>query len=136
MIVEEYTQYRQNFIEILGELEIMSYGHLGRIDVTKHRIVLEPSKQCPIHSKTYRVGPKAKELEKQEVQRMVAEKATEPARTEWAAPKHFCPEDRGVAQLLRRLSKVECCKRNGLVYITIHGREHRSLMRSSRILNT
>lgn len=37
-IVQEYTEYRQNVIKMLGDFEIMWDGQLGRINVAKDRI--------------------------------------------------------------------------------------------------
>lgn len=56
---------------MLEETERMWEGHLERINIAKHSIELKASNQCPIYTTPYRAEPKAKDFEKQEVDRML-----------------------------------------------------------------
>ncbi|CAN8071938.1 unnamed protein product, partial [Agarophyton chilense] len=60
-------------------------GHLGRIKATQHRIELLPDSK-PVYQQQYRAGPKAREKELKEVERMLREGVIEPANSDWASP--------------------------------------------------
>ena len=70
---------------MLKKYESMWNGSLGKISVTEHRIQLKDDAQ-PVHLQPYRAGPKAREFETAEVQRMLDNDVIEPAVSEWAAP--------------------------------------------------
>jgi hypothetical protein len=60
-------------------------GSLGEIFITQHRIqLLKHSK--PIHQAPYRAGTKSREVEREEVDRMLKADVIEPATSEWASP--------------------------------------------------
>jgi hypothetical protein len=82
-------------------------GHLGEITATQHRIDLIPGAK-PVHSQPYRAGTRAREIEKAEIEKMLAQWVIEPATCEWASPHRNGPETRRVATLLRWLPKAEC----------------------------
>lgn len=65
-------------------------GHLGRINIAKHRIELEP-KSNPVHLAPYRAGPTVREFQVHEIEKMLSKKVNEPAQTEWVAPIVFAP---------------------------------------------
>lgn len=44
-------------------------GHLGRITVAKHHIVLNPLDESPIYSVPYRADPKQRELEREKLRK-------------------------------------------------------------------
>lgn len=60
-------------------------GHLGQVKIEKHHIKLTPENTKPIHSASYRAGPEARELGKAEVDKMLSQKAIEPAQIKLAA---------------------------------------------------
>ncbi|CDF40830.1 unnamed protein product [Chondrus crispus] len=60
-------------------------GTLGEINTTVHRIELIPETR-PIAQDPYRAGPKAREVEDAEVQKMLEAGVIEPAQSEWASP--------------------------------------------------
>ena len=80
---------------MLSEFAEMWDGQLGTITAAKHRIDLDPPDSIPIHSVPYRAGPKAREFEKQEIQKMLSMNVIEPAQSEWAAPIVFAPKKDG-----------------------------------------
>ena len=71
--------------KMLQKYDMMWNGTLGKISVTEHRIQLKPD-ASPVHLQPYRAGPKAREFEHDEVQRMLTDSVVEPAKSEWAAP--------------------------------------------------
>jgi hypothetical protein len=62
----------------------LCYSRLGHAHTTHHRIELTPGAK-PIHSHPYRAGPRAREVEAAEVQRMLKAGVIEPSTTEWAS---------------------------------------------------
>ncbi|CAN8063812.1 unnamed protein product [Agarophyton chilense] len=84
-IGEEKGQLRGRIIDLLEEFETMWSGHLGQIKATQHRMGLLPDSK-PIYQQPYRAGPKAREIELKEVERMLEEGAVEPANSDWAIP--------------------------------------------------
>jgi hypothetical protein len=59
-------------------------GRLGEVSATKHRIDLVPGAR-PINSLPYRAVPRAREIEKQEIYKMLRQGVIEPAMCEWAS---------------------------------------------------
>lgn len=59
------------------------HSHLGRTIIAKHRIELSSGKEEPVPCAPYRTGPKAREIEKAQVQKMLYMKVIDPAKTEW-----------------------------------------------------
>lgn len=87
-----HGQYRQQLIDMLSEFESMWDGHLGRISTAKHRIELSDPNTAPVLSAPPHDGPKTREFERIEVDKMLAENVIEPAQTEWASPIVFTPK--------------------------------------------
>ena len=83
-------------------------GHLGLIKSTEHRIQLEKD-AIPAYQQPYRAGPKQRELEKAEIDKMLSLDVIEPANSEWAAPIVFAPKKCGALRFCidyRRLNAV------------------------------
>lgn len=66
-------------------------GHLGDIDITLHRITLEPGAQ-PFMQRPYRTRPKAKIFMAEEIKLMRKASIIEPVSTKWASPVVILPE--------------------------------------------
>lgn len=71
---------------MLTQIESMCNGHLDLIKAVKRRIELDTTGSRPIHSVSYRAGPKARESDKKEIDRMLGMEVIEPDQTEWALP--------------------------------------------------
>jgi hypothetical protein len=73
-----------------------------------HRIDLVPGAK-PVQSQPYRAGPRAREAESVEVQRMLKAGVTEPASFEWASPVVLVPKPDGTLRFCvdyRKLNAV------------------------------
>lgn len=81
-------------------------GHLGRKSTAKHRVELVDPNTPPVPSAPYRAGPKARELEKTEINKVLAENIIEPAQTEWASPIVFAPKEDGTVRFCVDYRKV------------------------------
>lgn len=69
---DEYSAYRDKFINMLTEFESMSDGDLGPIRAVQDWTKIEKKDSLPIHSAPYCTEPKAWEIEKQEINWMNA----------------------------------------------------------------
>lgn len=70
---------------MLLQLKLIRIAYFGRITLAKPRIKLFKSDTAPVSSAPYWAGPKTPKFEKAELDKMLAESAIEPAKTEWAA---------------------------------------------------
>ena len=106
---KKYAEFKEPFLDMMSNFSDMWDGRLGTITAAKHRIDLDPVDSRPIHSAPYRAGPKAREFEKQEIQKMLAMNVIEPAQSEWAAPIVFAPKKDGALRFCvdyRRLNAI------------------------------
>ena len=87
-------RYRTRFNKLLRKYETMWDGSLREIAATEHRIGLV-SDALPIASRPYRAGPKAREAEQTEVNRMLESGVIEPAQSAWASPMVLVPKPDG-----------------------------------------
>jgi len=78
-------ELRPSIIEMLRKHSVMWSGQLGELSVTTHRIDLQPGAK-PVYQAPYRAGAKAREIEREEVERMLKADVIEPAISEWASP--------------------------------------------------
>ena len=69
----------------------MWYGPLGEIHTTEYHIDVTPSAR-PIASALYRAGPKVRETEQAEVERMLLAGVIEPSKSAWASPVVLVPK--------------------------------------------
>jgi len=60
-------------------------GHLGSIKATEHRIELKPGSKA-VRLNPYRMGPRTRELIKDQVDRVLKLEVIEPSQSEWASP--------------------------------------------------
>eukprot|EP00171_Calliarthron_tuberculosum_P001947 IDg1947t1 len=60
-------------------------SHLGEIKEAKHYIVLTPGAR-PFRSQPYRADPTQRELEAEEIRRMLAANVNRPSKSHWASP--------------------------------------------------
>lgn len=94
---------------MLTESQSMRNAHFGRISVAKDHIKLLEGSIEPVHSAPYGAGPKFREFEKFEIEKMLKDNKIEPAQTEWAALIVFAPKEDGCLGLCvncRRLNAV------------------------------
>ena len=99
---------RERFRRMLKKYSKMWDGTLGEINTTVHRIELVPETR-PIAQAPYRAGPKAREIEAAEVQKMLEAGVIEPAQSEWASPVLLVPKPDGSMRFCvdcRRLNAV------------------------------
>lgn len=83
-------------------------GRLGTVSASKHRIDLVPGAK-PVFQPPYRAGPRQRELEKMEIDKMLEADVIEPSTSEWAAPIVFAPKKDGSLRFYvdyRRLNAV------------------------------
>jgi hypothetical protein len=85
---------RSKVFDVLGCHRSMWDGRLGHVHSATHRIHLVPGAK-PVHAQPYRAGPRARENEASEVQRMLKEGVIEPASSEWASPVVLVPKPDG-----------------------------------------
>ena len=83
-------------------------GRLGTVTATSHRIDVVPGAK-PIHAQPYRAGARAREVERQEIEKMLTQKVIEPASSEWASPIVLVPKSDGSLRFCvdyRRLNAI------------------------------
>lgn len=81
MIANAYIKFKDEFIDNLSDFKSMWDGHLGRVRNAKHWIGLSESDAKPINSSLYHTGPKARELEKKKIGKMLSRRVIESAET-------------------------------------------------------
>lgn len=86
-----YDEFRQGLETMMSKYSTMWDENLGRVSVTKHRIQL-PKETAPIHLHFYRAGPRQRQLESDEVDKMLKENIAEATTTEWASIFVFAPK--------------------------------------------
>ena len=87
-------KHRPRLLTMLQKYAKMWDGSLGEINTTEHHIELVPDAR-PIASHPYRAGPKAREVEQKEVERMLQAGVIEPAQSAWASPVVLVPKPDG-----------------------------------------
>ena len=80
--------------EFLSPFSELWSGQLGTVRLTEHRIKLKPDSE-PVFSQPYRAGPKARDIEQEEVSKMLNAGVIELATTEWASPVVLVPKSDG-----------------------------------------
>jgi hypothetical protein len=78
------SQERTRILDTLQWNRTMWDSRLGHAHTTHHCIELTPGAK-PVHSHPYRAGPRAREVEAAEVQRMLKAGVIEPSSAEWAS---------------------------------------------------
>ena len=92
-------ELRGNFIKMLEKHEDMwRPGKLGTVDASYHRIELEPGTK-PIRQAPYRQGHKGRDIQQQEITKMLDARVIEPATGEWASPVVLVPKKDGYLRL-------------------------------------
>ena len=81
--LEAETQHRIQ--SLLRKHASMWNGELGELSITKHRIDLQENAK-PAYQAPYRAGKQSRDIERQEVDRMLKAGVIEPATSEWASP--------------------------------------------------
>ena len=88
------TDLQTRVREFLAPFSELWSGQLGTVRLTEHRIKLKPESE-PVFSQPYRAGPKAREIEQEEVSKMLTAGIIEPATTEWASLVVLVPKTDG-----------------------------------------
>lgn len=70
----------------------MWVGHLGRINIAKHRIEILSPGTAPVHLAPYRAGPKTLEFKKVKTDKMLSDSVIDLSQTELAAHIEFVTE--------------------------------------------
>jgi RNase H-like domain found in reverse transcriptase/Reverse transcriptase (RNA-dependent DNA polymerase)/Integrase zinc binding domain/Integrase core domain/Chromo (CHRromatin Organisation MOdifier) domain len=76
---------RRAVLKMLRPHREMWDGRLGKVSATSHRIDLVPGTR-PVHAQPYRAGGRAREVEREEIEKMMTQGVIEPAMSEWASP--------------------------------------------------
>ena len=85
---------RDRLRQTLKKYASMWDGSLGEIKTVEHHIDLSPGTR-PMAQAPYRAGPKAREIEQMEVNRMLDAGVIEPAQSAWASPVVLVPKPDG-----------------------------------------
>jgi len=107
-IGDAYNSLRDRVLDTLRPFEDMWDGHLGTISAAKHRIEV-PVEARPVRGVPYRAGPRMRQVEKEHIEDMLAQKVIEPANSEWASPVVFAPKKDGSLRFCvdyRRLNEL------------------------------
>lgn len=80
-LLGKYSAYRDEIIYMMDKLDSIWDGHIGRIKEVKHRIELTLETDRPIHISLYPAGPAARQFQKWEIDKMVAQGVIEPSET-------------------------------------------------------
>ena len=88
------SSLRKRVKNMLKRFAPMWSGKLGEINSTPHYIDLLPGSR-PIASQPYRAGPKAREIEQREVDKMLQAGVIEPSNSAWASPVVIIPKPDG-----------------------------------------
>lgn len=78
-IVDKYKEQKEEYIQLLSELEDMWYGHLGHIKTGRHHIDLAYNDIRQVHSTPYHVGSTARQCAAKMIQKMLQQKGNESA---------------------------------------------------------
>lgn len=89
---KEISGFKQSFIEMIKQFESMKDVQLCRITVAKHRIVLSPRDESPIHLGSYWASPKQRQPEREKVGNKREIDVAEAAIISWALPVVFVSE--------------------------------------------
>ena len=93
---------------MLSKYWTMWDGSLGEISTVTHRIHTDPTAK-PVYQRPYRAGPRAREVEAAEVERMLRAGVIEPAQSEWSSPVVLVPKPDGSLRFCvdyRRLNAI------------------------------
>lgn len=85
-------------MKMIFELESMGDGHLDGVRTAKHRIKWLPKDTLPVYSATFPAGPKAWEIQKNEIAKMLQLEVIKLAQTNWASPILFAMKMEGLLQ--------------------------------------
>lgn len=67
----KYSAYRDKFFFISTKFQSNQDEHIGRITVANHRIDFVDGKTQPVHTTSYSAGPKSKNFEELEIEKML-----------------------------------------------------------------
>jgi Reverse transcriptase (RNA-dependent DNA polymerase) len=99
---------RRDVLDMLPTHREMWDGRLGNVTATSHRIDLTQGAR-PVHAHPYQDGPQAREVGREEIERMLSQGVIEPATSEWAFPIVLEPKSDGLLRFCvdyRRLNAI------------------------------
>lgn len=88
-IPEEYSKYRDVFIDMLLLLHPMLDEHVGYILTVKHQYSLEYLTICTVRSVPYCAMPMTRDIDRSGTGNMLEMNANDPNQTEWASAVDF-----------------------------------------------
>ena len=88
------STHRERLREMLRKFSPMWDGSLGEINTTQHHIDVTPGTR-PLAQAPYRAGPRARQIEQAEVDRMLEAGVIEPSKSAWASPVVLVPKSDG-----------------------------------------
>lgn len=71
MFNAEYDNFRPRFEEVMSKYASMWEGQLGGVPVITHKIDLTDPDMRPVHSNSYRAGPIKRQLEREDINKML-----------------------------------------------------------------
>lgn len=106
----KYSAYKDDLIRMISDFQAMWYAHLGQMNVIKHCLELFEEIAKPVYSAPYRAGPRKREFDNVERDKMLAQRVIEPPQTECGAMIVFAPKKEGHLRFYvnyRRLNTFE-----------------------------
>lgn len=82
---DKYDQCSLAFEEMITQYTDMTDGYLGRKSIAEYRTALTPWESRSVYSTSYRVGPRQRAPERDNVDDTLKERSVKPATTEWAS---------------------------------------------------
>ena len=95
--------------EFLAPFSELWSEQLGTVRLREHRIKLKPDSE-PVFSQPYGAGPKARDIEPEEVSKMLSAGVIEPATTKWASPVVIVPKSDGTLRFCVDYRKLNALK--------------------------
>jgi len=96
-----------DLIKRYGDIFVKDKNKLGRTNVTKHNI--DTGNEKPIKQRPYRMSQKEKEVNKEELQKMLKKEVIRKSKSSWSSPVTFVPKKNGEVRYCidyRKLNQV------------------------------
>lgn len=93
VIHNKYQSQREEFLQLLSELEDISDEHLGRITTAKHQIELKSEDTRPLYRALYSANPTARPFAAKDNQMMLQQGIIDPTYPKSASPTILAPKN-------------------------------------------